>query len=134
MKRLLCVLFVIWASASIAFSQGKSATREFMRAKLTHSQNIVEGLAVENFDQIRKSAQELALLSHASNWDVYQTEEYVMQSKEFRRASEQLRDLAAKKNLEGAALGYMDVTMKCVNCHKYVRKIRTASVNRKTRP
>jgi hypothetical protein len=130
MKWLLCITFVISLSASIALSQGKSSTREFMRAKLTHSQNIVEGLAVENFDQIRKSAQELALLSHASNWDVFQTEEYVLQSKEFRRAAEQLRDLAAKKNLEGAALGYMDVTMKCVNCHKYVRRIRTARLDR----
>ena len=30
--------------------------------------------------------------------------------------------------LEAAALGYVDVTLKCVNCHKYVRKARMAGL------
>ena len=103
--------------------------REFMRAKLKHSQEIVEGLALENFDQITRNAQQLTLLSHATNWQVFQTEEYLMQSREFRRATEALRDQAKKKNLEGAVLAYMDVTMKCVNCHKYKRSIRMAKLD-----
>lgn len=105
-------------------------SREFMRAKLKHSQEIVEGLALENFDQISKNAQQLTLLSHATNWQAFQTEEYLMQSREFRRATEALRDQAKKKNLEGAVLAYMDVTMKCVNCHKYVRTIQIANRQR----
>jgi hypothetical protein len=104
--------------------------REFMRAKLTHSQEIVEGLALENFDQIMKNAQQLTLLSHATNWQVFQTEEYLLQSREFRRSTEALRDQAKKKNLEGAVLAYMDVTMKCVNCHKYIRTIKMARLDR----
>jgi cytochrome c556 len=111
-------------------SQQEKGNREFMRAKLKHSQEIVEGLALENFDQIVKNAQQLSLLSHATNWDVFQTEEYLMQSREFRRATESLRAQAKEKNLDGAVLAYLDVTMKCVNCHKYVRGIRMAKLDR----
>jgi hypothetical protein len=104
--------------------------REFMRAKLKHSQEIVEGLALENFDQIAKNAQSLSLLSHASNWQVYQTEEYVAQSREFRRATDALLDRAKEKKLEASVLAYLDVTMKCVNCHKYIRTIKMAKAER----
>jgi hypothetical protein len=103
--------------------------RELMRAKLNYSQQIVGGLALENFEQIAKNAQELARMSHATNWQVFRTEEYVMHSGEFRRAVESLRAQANKKNLEGAVLAYFDVTMKCVNCHKYMRGVRMANVN-----
>ena len=35
----------------------------FMRAKLAHSQNVLEGLATEDFDLIERGAQELSLAS-----------------------------------------------------------------------
>jgi hypothetical protein len=105
---------------------GQQENREFMRAKLRHSQQIVEGLALENFEQIVKNAQQLSRMSHATNWQAFQTEDYVMHSGEFRRAVESLRAQANKKNLEGAVLAYLDVTMKCVNCHKYMRGVRMA--------
>jgi cytochrome c556 len=132
MKALFVVLTVVFVllATTTALSQPEKTTRDFMRAKLKHSQEILEGLAVENYPQIAKNAQELALLSHATNWDVFQTELYVAHSREFRRAALELRDQAKKSNLEGAALAYLEVTMKCVNCHKYVRQIRTAKVDR----
>ena len=93
----------------------------FMRAKLAHSQNVLEGLATEDFDLIERGAQELSLASQDSNWQVLQTEDYVRQSAEFRRACDSLRDAAQRKNLDGATVAWMDVTLKCVQCHKYVR-------------
>ena len=45
-----------------------------------------------------------------------------MQSNEFRRAVENLQEKAAQKNLDGAALGYVELTLTCVKCHKYVRE------------
>jgi hypothetical protein len=106
--------------------------RDFMRAKLKHSQDIVEGLAIEDFDMIAKAAQDMALLSQAANWQVLQTEEYLQHSREFRRAADALRDAAKKKNLDGSALAFMDATMKCVSCHKYVRGVRMAGLPRDT--
>jgi len=94
---------------------------DFMRAKLGHSQRVLEGLALEDYDLIARGAQELALASQASSWQVLQTEEYARQSAEFRRSCDSLRTTAKAKNLDGAALAWMEVTMKCIQCHKYVR-------------
>ena len=94
---------------------------DFMRAKLDHSIAVLEGLAIEDYDMMAKAAQDLALASQASNWQVLQTEEYARQSGEFRRSCITLRDAAKAKNLDAAALAWMDVTMKCVQCHRYVR-------------
>jgi cytochrome c556 len=95
----------------------------FMRAKLGHSQNVLEGLSTADFDLIERGAQELSLASQDSNWQVLQTEDYIRQSAEFRRACDALRTAAQAKNLDGATLAWMDVTLKCVQCHKYVRDV-----------
>jgi hypothetical protein len=97
------------------------AVAVFMRAKLAHSSEVLEGLALEDFDMIGRGAQELSLASQASSWQVLQTEDYARQSAEFRRSCDTLRTAAKAKNLDGAALAWMDVTMKCIQCHKYVR-------------
>ena len=93
----------------------------FMRAKLAHSQDVLEGLAVEDFELIDRGAQALSLVSQDASWQVLQTEDYARQSAEFRRSCDSLRRAAKDENLDGAALAWMEVTMKCVQCHKYVR-------------
>jgi hypothetical protein len=98
-----------------------------MQLKLQHSKNVLEGLVLEDFDRVAKNAQQLALLSQESNWRVFQTEEYVQRSLEFRRAAHAIVAAAKKNNLDGATLAYVDTTMKCVKCHKYVRGIRMAA-------
>lgn len=98
----------------------------FMKAKLKHSQEVLKGLATEDFDLIAKNSQAMSLLCEDELWQVLQTPEYRERSAEFRRSVDAVTEAAKKKNLEGAALGYVDVTLKCVNCHKYVRKVRMA--------
>jgi hypothetical protein len=93
----------------------------FMRAKLTHAQDVLEGLSLGDFAAIRRGAQELALASQAASWQVLQTVEYARQSAEFRRSCESLKNAAREENLDGATLAWMEVTLKCVQCHKYVR-------------
>ena len=94
----------------------------FMRAKLDHAQDVIEGLATEDYQEIYRAAHDLALASQASAWEVLLTEEYVRQSADFRRSCEALRAAARDENLDAAALAWMEVTMKCVQCHKYVRQ------------
>src|SRR5262245_41922783 len=89
----------------------KESLRDYMQAKLKHSQEILKGLAVEDLDSVAKNAQELSILSHSSTWDVLQTEEYGQHSVEFRRNANALRDAAKKKNLDGAALAYVGMTL-----------------------
>jgi hypothetical protein len=98
----------------------------FMKAKLSHSQQVLKGLAMEDFDLIAKNSQAMSLLCEDELWTVLQTPEYRARSAEFQRSVDAVTEAARKKNLEAAALGYVDVTLKCVNCHKYVRKVRMA--------
>ena len=119
-------LLMLLVLVSPGNSQKPDKVSAFMRAKLQHSQKVIEGLAVEDFDLIAKHAQELSLLSRAVDWQVLETPEYKQHSMEFRRRAEALAEAAKNKNLDGAALQYLDVTLKCVNCHKYVRKVKTA--------
>ena len=97
----------------------------FMRAKLGHSQKVLEGLTTENFDLVAKESQQMSLLSLASTWQVIETPEYTRRSNEFRRAVDDLTKAGKNKNLDGATLAYVNVTLKCVECHKYVRHVRT---------
>ena len=100
----------------------------FMRIKLEHANRVLEGIAVADFPMIAKNAEKLSLLSRESNWAVLQTMEYVEHSVNFRKATDAIMRAAQEKNLDGAALGYVDMTMRCVACHKYVRDVRMASV------
>ena len=96
-----------------------------MRHKLVHSQKILEGLATEDFDLIAKHSQSVSLLSQESTWNVVQSMEYNQQSNEFRRAADAINAAAKKENLDAATLGYVNLTLQCVHCHKYVRNLGT---------
>jgi hypothetical protein len=116
----------ICGAGSLAEAQQKDALTTFMRVQLVHAQKALEGLTMEDFESIAKESQAMALLSQDAQWKVLQTQEYLQRSTEFRRAVDALTESAKKKNLDGATLAYVDVTMKCVECHKYVRRIRQA--------
>jgi hypothetical protein len=62
------------------------------------------------------------LLSLESGWKMLQTEEYVKQSLEFRRTANVITEAARDNNLERAALGYVALTVRCIECHGYLRK------------
>ena len=108
------------AIASTAAAQ--DALSAFMKAKLEHSQKTLEGLAKGDFELIAKHSQAISLLCEDELWAVLKTPEYQDRSNEFRRSVNAITDAARKKNLEAATLAYVDATMKCVTCHKYVRQ------------
>ncbi|MBC8353189.1 MAG: hypothetical protein H8E66_14425 [Planctomycetes bacterium] len=110
---------------AITFAQdaGPDKTKAIMHAKLEHSQALLEGLATEDFARLAKHASTLSLLSLETDWNVIQTAEYRRLSEDFRRNTTKLTDAAKDKNLDGATLAYVGVTLKCVECHKYVRSV-----------
>lgn len=118
---------LIAVAAAVAFgSSGRGQDqqpklRDFMRRKLEHSKKALEGIVVKDFDLIAKSAQEMSLLSLDASWQVLQTPEYFERSSEFRRTANTLDRKAREKNLDGAALSYIQLTTQCFDCHKYVR-------------
>ena len=99
----------------------KKKMTPFMQRKLDASRDIVSGLASEDYQLIAKSAQELMLLSHEADWEIFTTKEYLKMSNEFRSSASRLRDGAEAKNIDGSTLSYFEVTLNCVRCHKYIR-------------
>ncbi len=93
-----------------------------MKKKLEYTQNILAGLANEDFDQIHKNAKILNTFGILERWFRADTDAYRAQLKIFRFANDELIRLSEEKNLEGASLAYMQLTLSCVNCHSHVRK------------
>lgn len=132
--KLVVMVMSLFLAAGLALSlaQGSKksrATKEFMRDKLELSQGILEGLAVENFDLIVSRAQKLSAMSQQADWKVFENPDYEQQSLAFRRNVDALTKAARNKNLDGATLAYVRVTMSCVECHKYVRGRLVAGLN-----
>ena len=128
MKRLVFIIPVLGLAAMLCATNGRSQQmppefkgREFMHRKLEHTQKALEGIVVEDFYLIEKNARALTLLSQAAEWQIFPSAEYRRHSEEFRRTTETLAKAAREKNLDGAALAYVQLTLDCVNCHKYVR-------------
>lgn len=128
MKKFLAIGFLAAAIGALVGSAGHSAppndVQAFMRLKLPHAHRVLDGIILEDYDLIAKSANQLSLLSQEANWNVLQTPEYLQHSVEFRRAVESVSRAARDKDADEATLAYMEMTLKCVNCHKYVRDAR----------
>jgi len=120
-----CAVFALTAA-----EKNPPKVKDFMRVKLTASQKVLEGLALEDFDEIVKNSQQISLLTLAETWQVFQTPDYVQRSTEFRRSVDAMTEAARKKNLDGATLAYVKATTQCVDCHKYVRGVRMAKLER----
>lgn len=126
-NRVMCRLFVIAAIFSAGYpspAAGQEKLSNFMRVKLDHAQKTLEGLSKADFDAVTKHSQAISLLCEDEMWMVMQTAEYRERSNEFRRTVNAITDAARKKNLEAATLAYVDATLKCVSCHKYIRQHR----------
>lgn len=100
----------------------KSALHPLMQMKLDKSKEILEGLTLEDFDKIGKNARSLRLLSTESGWNVIQTEEYATQSRDFQRTCDMIVEAVEEKDISRATLGYVAMTVRCVECHAYMRK------------
>ncbi len=138
MRRVLFVLLASAAAAGLLLSTTLSQTPKkgrnlLMQQKLGHAQKVLEGIAIADFALIEKHADELIILSKKAEWAVLQTPEYVRQSDDFRRNADSVTKAAKEKNLDGAALAYVQLTMSCVNCHKHVRETRIARLDNNAR-
>lgn len=132
--KLVAVVLTAFLAAGLALGLAQSsrksrATKEFMRDKLELAQGILEGLSVENYDLIISRAQKLSAMSQEADWRVFENPDYEQQSLAFRRNVDALTKAAKNKNLDGATLAYVRVTMSCVECHKYVRGKLVAGLN-----
>ena len=129
-KRIALGLAGLALAATFLAARGQEPKRrtraEFMQMKLEYSKKVLEGLTMENYETIFKNARALKTLSEAAEWEVLtipNVGEYIVFTTEFQRLADELAKKAREKNMDGATLAYIRLTMNCVNCHKYVRQV-----------
>jgi len=99
----------------------KTPLQLFMRKKLEATQKILEGLVIEDFEMISQGAKQLKSISAAADFVVVKEAMYTQHADEFRRVVDRLEKQAREKRLDGAALANMDLTLSCIECHRFVR-------------
>ncbi len=117
-----------------SMSANQPEVKNVMKAKLAHTQSILEGLALEDFDRIRRSAQNLGVLSRADAWNIHKSVEYAKFSKDFQAVADSMVANANAKKLEAVALDYVQLTMLCVKCHSHTRKQGVADADGRSLP
>lgn len=107
--------------AALAQPRVSPSTKEFMREKLGHSQKVLEALALEDFYTLEQRSKKLSAMTQEASWQAFQNPDYAQHSATFRRHANSLTRAAQEKDLDGATLAYVRLTMSCVDCHKHVR-------------
>jgi hypothetical protein len=92
-----------------------------MQKKIEHSRELLAGLCVEDFGRIAVNARSLTQITE-EQWIGVESEQYRMHLKNFRFATAELERLANEKNIDGASLAYLQMTMSCIDCHKHLRR------------
>ena len=121
----LCVAFVAQAQRAPVNAPGPKTDKvaAFMQMKMEPAKKLLEGLALEDYDMILANSQKISLLTLDEGWMVIQSEAYRRHSKDLQRSLNTIMDSAKQKNLDGALLGYLQMSMKCVDCHKQLRRL-----------
>ena len=114
-------LVLVLVGSVLSREEQEPNLRFIMQRKLDHAHSLLEALITEDFETLEDSAGALRVLSEEAGWFVITTPEYTERSTTFRRAVAEIELSAKEKNLDRAALGYVDMTLQCVRCHQFLR-------------
>lgn len=103
-----------------------AATSRVMREKMAHSQQVLRAIMVSDLDQLAMESAALVRLTKDDGWQVLTSPEYLRQSARFVEAVEDLVADAKARDLDSAAVSYTTMTMRCYQCHRYLKGIRIA--------
>lgn len=95
--------------------------KKFMRKKLDASSSVLEGLCTEDLQLVADGAEILMAMSREEQWRVSNDGMYRRYSREFINAVEELQKEAEDNDMNGTSLAWVNVTMKCLKCHEWVR-------------
>ncbi len=103
---------------------------KFMRQKLEASSTVLEGLCTEDLEMVSKGSKVLLQMSHEERWRVSTDMLYRRYSNEFSSAVEELLKESEDQDMDGTSLAWVNVTMKCLKCHEWVRNTVIAAEGR----
>ncbi len=134
MLSVLAICLAAWLGLSADTSQGQTADKpaagkppknrdlqSFMRKKLAASNQILEGLCTEDMDLVKQGAHALNEMSAAEKWHVSNDVMYKQFSNDFRQITKALEKAAEEGNADRATLKWLDATVSCLDCHRFVR-------------
>ena len=104
-----------------------AAVKGLMRQKLDHSQAILAAVVTSNWAELQRRSEAIIKITNDPAWSVMKTPEYASQSQAFVRSVQEIVDAAKRHDLDEAPVAYMSMTLRCVQCHRYVARMRTAS-------
>jgi len=118
------IFAVLFAGTTSTYAQAEneSGVKEIMQLKVACSMKVLVGITLEDYELIANNAEKLVELSNKTNWYSRQLPEYELFLNEFRRNAQDLKKAGQQKNLDAASLAYVQMTMSCVSCHKFIRK------------
>jgi len=93
----------------------------WMRMKLKYSQNIYASIAQADVGAIGVDARRMKALNWFEGIAHGKDAAYQEQLQVFRLANDKLFEEAAKNNLDGCTLAFMQMTFSCTACHKRLR-------------
>jgi hypothetical protein len=123
--RLLVALIVTLASVGHTTAQG-SATDRVMRKKLEISQKILEAVVTSRWADLEARSRDLEDLTNDPGWAVLKNPESAKHSRQFRDTVRALHAAAAARDLDATPKAYVEVTLSCVECHRYLARNRIA--------
>jgi cytochrome c556 len=119
------LLLPLLAVPSSSEEKKKRDPDPLMVLKLKESQSLLEGLALNDFTKMQKSAEELLRISKEAQFrKALSTAKYEYHANSFQRAAETAIEKAKAKNIDGVTLAYMEMTQTCVRCHQHTREER----------
>jgi len=125
MRKTLQVLLTMGAAVTLAASPSQTSDlAHLMRDKLDHAQKILEAMVTSDWATLDTQTRELEQITKDPRWTVLKYPEYARHSSEFVRAVQELRRVAAQRDLEKTLKAYNAVTLQCVECHRYVSRAR----------
>jgi len=120
---------VVAVSVLLGFGAGPRQGPEVtsvMREKLEHTQKILEAVVTDDWVGLEQHSRELERLIQDPRWTALRYPEYARHSGAFARSVQDLHRAAVQRDLEKTPKAYIEVTLTCVECHRYLARERIA--------
>ena len=117
----LAVMIAMATTAALVTSQTDATTKTLMKAKTAYAHRLLDAVVQEDFDVIRDQAFRMKAVAETADWNTAESPQFVRETESFIRATDRLFQAAKQNNGDAAALAYMEVTLSCVHCHRYLK-------------
>jgi hypothetical protein len=117
-----CSAVLVFGLASSSGSQEIEPVTKVMTHKLDYTHEMLESIIKEEFSELEDLSFRLVALTGTEDWKVIRTEAYNRHTADFVDAVEAFRKAHDHKDIDESAQAYIDMTLSCVRCHKYVRE------------